>query len=419
MKSVYLLLIVLIHCAWSPAQKIDTGCGHIVNGTLRACGCSVDVTDPHVKVIFPERCRSGSRSVPDSSPITNSDRMGSTENNRAGSEHGNDDLACWSSKFDQITDEFILTNLVRDRVFTTRKLRQTADQYGGLGNFIQQFEQQKSQFETLQASGQSMVEEFGSQHPIDQMIMFTDASIEMARCMLGTSVAGTTASDDPLADQVIAEATSKPPQESPRSLDCYRLGRYRDTDLVKEFDAALERFRLNEADITKQMDIAKETANVMNNNWWAHESGAEIAVELKRLTDHIQAWLGPFVPEVHEILNKGEKAGVTEDLVKAEIKEGAKSAADQEEKAAVKEALSQMLGPLGDSIVAEIEHYERVKGMEKFRLQIQYEVTRLILAAKAASDRAKGSRAEAEYIDQIKQQIDQACGNAILLPQKQ
>ena len=53
--------------------------------------------------------------------------------------------------------------------------------------------------------------------------------------------------------------------------------------------------------------------------------------------------------------------------------------------------------------------------MEKFRDEVQLQVDMIVHAARLASDKAKGSRAEAEYVERIKGQIDQACGNPVTI----
>jgi hypothetical protein len=68
--------------------------------------------------------------------------------------------------------------------------------------------------------------------------------------------------------------------------------------LYQEFNHALEQYRRNRADVEGNMGIANDAVKLMDDNWWVGQTGAEIAVEVKRVTDHIKAWLGPMVPEL-------------------------------------------------------------------------------------------------------------------------
>lgn len=213
---------------------------------------------------------------------------------------------------------------------------------------------------------------------------------------------------------IAARKTS--PQIASVGADCASLARYRDTELVKKFDTALVQYRLNQDDVQTQMGIAEDTVDLMSDHWWRNQTVVEIAIEVKRVTDHINAWTADLTPETKAfdklMLKPVEKGMVTAGLIESEIHEGAKAAEEKEVKAADEEIISQALGPIGDSIVAEIEHRENVEGMEKFKNEVQYQVSRLVLNAKQASEQAKTSRAKAEYIEEIKEQIDQACAAA-------
>ena len=54
------------------------------------------------------------------------------------------------------------------------------------------------------------------------------------------------------------------------------------------------------ADVAGNMGIANGAVKLMDDHWWVGHTGAEIAVEVKRVTDQIKAWLGPMVPELNE-----------------------------------------------------------------------------------------------------------------------
>jgi len=221
-------------------------------------------------------------------------------------------------------------------------------------------------------------------------------------------------SEDTSGASAAIQALKTSPLSSPGP-NCASLAQYRDTYLIKKFDAALDQYALNRADVTDQIGIGKKTLNLMNDQWWVGQTGAEIAIALKAETDVIKAWLAGLTPETKAldemILKPLDKAVLTTSLIETEIHEGAKATQEKVEKEAVKEWISQKYGPIGDTVVAVIEYRENTEGLEKFKQETQYQVSRLVLNAKQAGERAKRSRAKAEYIEAIKEQIDQACGN--------
>jgi hypothetical protein len=371
--------------------------------------CTKLTTDPECKVCGLDdshhwRCYSHSlwKDIPgDAMPLP--EALPSTKPSKASNEP--DTSSCWSSKFDEITDPNIKTNLLRDRPFTVQLFKKQIQQAGGTDEFLLQFEKQKTAFEDSQAQGQDTVEWFGAPHPIDQMILLAEGGIEIASCIAGLGPSSGGATSIPLASN--PDLASTKPDNSMNS-DCKALTVYRDTQLVRDFDLAMTKYNIFKEGMLKQEDYARETLNLMNDQWWAGQTGAEIAIEVKYYTDLFNDLVGWVNPLESESVRLAQGAAVTVDLVKTEEDEGARKAAGDAATELTKELAKQGGSFLGLGLDT-IQHQENQEGMAAYKAEVQRHVRNIESEVSSYRNKMTQSQARVRAISDLVASIDKAC----------
>jgi hypothetical protein len=332
---------------------------------------------------------------------------------------GTDLGSCWSSSFDEITDPYLKTNLIRDQDFMRGKLEQAVEQAGGTDQFLLQFEQQKAAFEDAQAQGQDEVEFLGAPHPISQLMLLADGSIEVAKCLDGRGPGSDVAS-------------SSPPRASETNVwkkqDCGALLAYRDTELQHDFQAAVTRHDLHVTEREENFTLAKQTLQLMDNGWWGGrltgghgKALAEVAINVKFVTDEVNGFLALFNPAESVTLDTVNSVGREVDVVRSAVDNGAKQASADGGKAAAwmlaeeigklnKESTAlQALGGGAAMVHGAVDYQENMEKMEDAETTIQQEVGKLVTSARNWQDKAAEAKAESDAINRIRQQISGYC----------
>jgi hypothetical protein len=311
--------------------------------------------------------------------------------------------SCWSTRFDEITDPYIKVHLLRDRKFTATKLRELIQEVGGTEEFLRQFEEQKNILENLQGQGQSTAEEFGEPHPIDQLILFAEGGIEMASCMSGIGPS----SDGESSVSTLADSKSRLPDAA----NCKALRNYRDTQLVKDLDIAINKYSIFRAGMLKQEEYARTTSNLMNDEWWGGEKRARIAIEIKALTDLFQDTVGWFAPVENLGVKIVQAGAVTIDVLKTEEEEGAKAAAAETWTDILKELAKKNGSFLGLGMDA-IAYKERLERLASSKEEVQQRVRDIERTVNSFHSKMIQSKARAQAIGDLVAQIDHACSSS-------
>ena len=315
--------------------------------------------------------------------------------NRGDRSNSSNESLCWSSKFDEITDVNMNATLLRDRNFVIAELKRSVQQAGGIDEFLLQFEKQKASFEDAQVQGQSTVDAFGGPHPIHALILFADGGMETARCLAGD-----------VSPALSIAARAKPSGAS--GSDCNSLALYRDTQLVKDFDLAMAKYNIFNQGMLNQQDYAKETLNLLDEKWWAGQTGAEIAIEVKYYTDLFNDLVGWINPMESKGLHLVQATAVTIDLVKTEEEEGAKKADADGATELVKELAKQNGSFLGLGLDA-ISHQQKQEGMAAYKAEVQQHVREIEIAVKNYKVKRMQSAARSQAILRLVATIDETC----------
>jgi len=224
-------------------------------------------------------------------------------------------------------------------------------------------------------------------------------------------------------------------EDDKKKQDCSALLNYRDTQLEHELEVAITQRDIYITQREKDFTLAKETLNLMNNDWWlgkltgGHgEAMAEIATTVKFLTDEVNAFLSLFPAEDLEqagakILTKehfdtfGGGAGPTVDTLRSWKEDGAQKAVTDAGKAAAWR-IAEELNPVTAFLHGVLDYQDNLEGLEKFRQVTQQQVAQIVQTARNWQDKAAEAQSKADTIFEISQRISAYCSGGIL-PQQQ
>ena len=78
---------------------------------------------------------------------------------------------------------------------------------------------------------------------------------------------------------------------------CAQAADFRDHQLFNLWDAEQKKYAIFTEGSNAQVKIRDDTAKLMDDDWWAGSTGAEVAIEIKGFSDVVNDAIGLFVPE--------------------------------------------------------------------------------------------------------------------------
>lgn len=171
-----------------------------------------------------------------------------------------------------------------------------------------------------------------------------------------------------------------------------------------------------------QLELAKNSLNLMDKEWLGGQTGAQIAIHVKLFADEVNAFIqliNPLESKSLELaaktgvttLERVEKAGITIGLARSEMENGAKKAsADAGKEAAWK--LAESLSPIVAIAHGLSDYTEAEEGIETSTAELQTQVDLLVKSARAWHDKEAEERSKAESIAKIKRQITDYCAKS-------
>jgi hypothetical protein len=303
---------------------------------------------------------------------------------------GSDSCPSWSSKFDEIQDDQVLSALRQQQNKGWNGT--TANNLSALKSALNQVEDSISQVdEAINALGG------GDYHSVDEV-----------QCKKPKKGAG--ALEAALCEMLNRQNMILALKGTLEIANCHceALTAYRDTQLEKDFDAAMSQYSIFGKGMLDQEKYAKDTLNLMNNEWWFGQTTAEIASQVKFFTDEFNDIAGMAAPE-SPVLKSVQYGAIAVDVIKAEIQDGAKAAYQEAKEAAAKELAEEENGPLASMTLDALEYKEREEGMAAFKAQVQERVRAIEKTVRSFNTKMKQSKARARAIEDMMAQIDHAC----------
>jgi hypothetical protein len=235
-------------------------------------------------------------------------------------------------------------------------------------------------------------------------------------CMLTCATSGhasATASltPSPLSPRLSSSVRQKQPQQQ---TNCAVLLAYRDRELERDFTTAVRMLDLDRQQAENYIATARNTLNLMSEQWLIGQTGAEIAIQLKLLTDEVGAFLHMLAPGEHAAVDLVERSGVTLGILRSAIESGAKKASEDGAKEAIW-TLSEELSPLVTIQHGFLSYAENEAGMEDYKAEVQRQVAALVNSARKWQDREAEARSEAASIAEIRQHITAVCRGSTAL----
>jgi hypothetical protein len=248
--------------------------------------------------------------------------------------------------------------------------------------------------------------------------------VDVARCRMGPSGYLVTAKPSLIdAGSFKAAGTDAIDQQINSLLDgnagCDELINYRDNQLEKEFDLAMTNRDLFKAQKENDFLLAQNTLNIMNDQWWAGQTVAQLAIYVKLADDEAKAVLSALAPEslaVNTIDTAADNTKLTIDIVHSESTNLGKKASDDGYHESMIEAFKAAAWKIGDKLspVSAILHGQtdfirNQEGMDSYQAEVQEQVGALISSARNWHDKEKEQQSKADSIAKIKKQITDYC----------
>jgi hypothetical protein len=200
---------------------------------------------------------------------------------------------------------------------------------------------------------------------------------------------------------------------------CKQAGEFRDHQLFQLWDTEQKKYAILTEGSNTQVSLREKTAKLMDDDWWAGSTGAEVAVEIKGFTDVVNDVVGVFVPEgqaiqmgtsaIHharEIANAVTGISVLETYAK----ENAEAAAKQ----AGAEVFAKYGGQIGSTtklLLDTAEYAKNKKDAESYRETVQGQVRRINETLKSLDEKRKAAVEKMDAYQEIVHAIDLLCSN--------
>jgi len=308
--------------------------------------------------------------------------------------------ACLSPKFNEM--QYAPGHGPSDLVPGVKRMIQ---QYGGVDEAVRASQEGQQQ---AQGSSAGVLDKTGGVHSQTQALILAEALIETLQCLQNSkssppsgfrspgSVGSTAAIDDLLRPN--------------KRTNCTELAKIRDKDLIQMYDTALDKYNIYNGGVKDQFDLAKKAAKLMDDEWWAGKTGAQVATEVRVWVQMVKASIAPYVPEWVAVgIDLGQD--ITERTIKSWIDKDAERLEETTWKDIVKKSLDTFGGAGGGITTASWEYGENHQGMDKYRLETQYQITRMIMEAQKSVAKAKQSKQKMEDIQDMITAIDKVCGS--------
>lgn len=233
------------------------------------------------------------------------------------------------------------------------------------------------------------------------------ACIEKCTLPNGNAVPKPKSSDD---------ADSKKDAKDDKGDLCKQAGDFRDHELFQLWDTEQKKYAIFTEGSNTQVELRDKTAKLMDDDWWAGSTSADISVEIKGFTDIVNDTIGLFAPEAQigasTIHHAREIAdGVTSIGVLATYtKDNAEAAAKQ----AGAEVFAKYGGPVGSTtklLMDTAEYAKTKKDAEQYREAVQAQVRRINETLKTLDEKRKAAIEKMDAYQEIVNGIDMMCAN--------
>jgi len=270
---------------------------------------------------------------------------------------------------------------------------------------------------------------------VQQMIEITKGTQEIMECHLSAPAAGSAPKNSRiLGHDALAKLQSKPIDDALKGLlgdgagnaaTCADAQKYRDGQLLKDFDTAMAQYDIYHQGKLRQEDIRASTVRLLDDSWWAGSTGGEIAVEVKHLADLFNGTFGYLYPEeyatqvfgkvVQSRLALIDKSGQVAGGMATAVQQDAKSAAIQLWIECAKDLLGSA-GSLAGMAQSAYEYHKTKDEMTAYKSTVQVQVRAINRRITTYEEKMKSSQEKANGITDLVQRIDAECGQLAQTP---
>jgi hypothetical protein len=193
-----------------------------------------------------------------------------------------------------------------------------------------------------------------------------------------------------------------------KAANCKEALAYEANGLMQDFNHALSNVDLFKEAQVRDFTYARRTLNLMNEQWLIGETGAQIAIEVRFVTNEVNALLKVLVPGESTALDLIEKGGVTLGILRSAVENGAKQASEDGAKEAFW-VLGEEISPLVAIEHGFLDKAANEAAMEDYKAEVQTQVAVLVKSAKKWHDKEIEAQSKARAIADLQRQIETYC----------